>query len=296
MNSKIPIKIKLFLENYNIKIKKFKKVRKGISNKVYFIKTIDNKKYIIKDYTNSYNKTCKEKLINNCKNKGINTLNIVYKYNNNCDIEMYKYINHIKCYKLNNKSIKYLVYIVNELDIPLNENFSFQDTIFYKINQYILKLEKLKEYKLNKSIIHDILNKYKSLNLSNIRNMYIIHGDISSTNILWQKKNLAIVDFDEAIVAPREYEYISMLIKFCFNSGKFNKKLAKLFLLNLLKNCNLDQLQKMMYFYILKVLIEKIYLYEYGIIDLYDKRQRTDSWMYWYKLLYNKNLIIKNLI
>ena len=52
----------------------------------------------------------------------------------------------------------------------------------------------------------------------------------------------------------------------------------------------------MLDFYILKVLIEKICLYEYEIIDLYDKKQQTDSWLYWYKLLNDSNLKIKNLI
>ena len=87
-----------------------------------------------------------------------------------------------------------------------------------------------------------------------------------------------------------------MLIKYCFNKGKFNKKLAKMFLKKIVNSSNIKNMQKMLDFYILKVLIEKICLYEYGIIDLYDKKQKTDSWLYWYKLLNNSNLKIKNLI
>ncbi len=297
MSLKIPTKIKYFLDINNIHLKKIKKVKNGISNNVYFIKTINSNNFILKDYISSYNKICKEKLLDNSKKNGVTTLNIVCEYHDdNCNIEMYNYIHHIKLKQLKEKNVDILINLINKIDIPLNSNFNYQDTIFQKVDNYLIKLEKLNKYKFDSSLIEEIINRYKHLNISNKNNLYIIHGDISSTNILWQKNNIAVIDFDEAIIAPKEYEYVSMLIKYCFNKGKFNKKLAKIFLKKMVNASNINNMQQMLDFYILKVLIEKICLYEYGIINLYDKKQRTDSWSYWYKLLNNSNLKIKNLI
>ncbi len=297
MSSIIPTKIKYFLDANNIQLKKIKKVKNGISNNVYFIKTINNDNFILKDYISSYNKTCKEKLLDNSRKKGIPTLNIVCEYHDdNCDIEMYNYIHYIKIHQLKEKNIDLLINLINKIDIPLNSSFNYQDTIFQKVDNYLTKLEKLNKYKFDKALIEDIINRYKRLNITNKNNLYIIHGDISFTNVLWQKNNIALIDFDESIIAPKEYEYVSMLIKYCFRKGNFNKKLAKIFLKKIVNSSNIENIQKMLDFYILKVLIEKICLYEYEIIDLYDKKQQTDSWLYWYKLLNDSNLKIKNLI
>lgn len=293
----IPAKIKCFLDINNISVKKIKKVKNGISNNVYFIKTINNDNFILKDYISSYNKTCKEKLLDNSRKNGITTLNIVCEYHDkNCDIEMYNYIHHSKIRLLKEKNVDLLINLINKIDIPLNSNFKYQDTIFQKVDNYLMQLEKLNKYKFDSSLIKDIVNRYKHLNITNKNELYIIHGDISITNVLWQKNSVALIDFDESIIAPKEYEYVSMLIKYCFNKGKFNKKLAKTFLKKIVNFNNIENIQKMLDFYILKVLIEKICLYEYDIIDLYDKKQKTDSWLYWYKLLNNPNLKIKNLI
>lgn len=209
---------------------------------------------------------------------------------------MYNYIHHIKLHRMKEKNVDLLINLINKIDIPLNSNFNYQDTIFQKVDNYLIQLEKLNKYKFDRSLIEDVVNRYKHLNITNKSNLYIIHGDISFTNVLWQKNSIALIDFDESIIAPKEYEYVSMLIKYCFNKGKFNKKLAKMFLKKIVNSSNIKNMQKMLDFYILKVLIEKICLYEYGIIDLYDKKQKTDSWLYWYKLLNNSNLKIKNLI
>lgn len=43
-------------------------------------------------------------------------------------------------------------------------------------------------------------------------------------------------------------------------------------------------------FYILKVILEKIALYQMGKIDLSDPRQKKDGWEKWYNLLNDLNL------
>ena len=119
---------------------------------------------------------------------------------------MYNYIHHIKLHWMKEKNVDLLINLINKIDIPLNSNFNYQDTIFQKVDNYLIQLEKLNKYKFDRSLIEDVVNRYKHLNITNKSNLYIIHGDISFTNVLWQKNSIALIDFDESIIAPKEYE------------------------------------------------------------------------------------------
>ena len=110
--------------------------------------------------------------------------------------------------------------------------------------------------------------------------------------MLWKNHILYLIDFDEAIVATQEYEVISSVIKLCFHYNDFDIQLAK----ELLKeyenqmNLSIQNLKCMWEFYILKVILEKIALYQMGKIDLSDPRQKKDGWEKWYNLLNDLNL------
>jgi len=103
---------------------------------------------------------------------------------------------------------------------------------------------------------------------------------------------LYVIDFDESIVAPKEYEIITTVIKVCFKYKDFDIKTASKILKVYfsLNNTSVEKLKTIWDFYILKVIIEKIALYQMEKIDIYDERQLKDSWEYWYKLLQNKEL------
>ena len=55
-------------------------------------------------------------------------------------------------------------------------------------------------------------------------------------------------------------------------------------------NLSIQNLKCMWEFYILKVILEKIALYQMGKIDLSDPRQKKDGWEKWYNLLNDLNL------
>lgn len=287
----MPEEIKQFLLECNIQVSNVKKISKGISNKVYFIKTKNNKKYIIKLYVSKCNDYCKEKLINHCKQEKINTFNTIKKYNkDDIKIEMYDYIKHKNIVHLDSSKISLLTNTIETLDMKIpKSSINYSDTIFYKVNNYGSKLKNMKKLKFNKNILKLLLQRYDYLaDKENSMDLYIIHGDLSLSNLLWTKDDITLIDFDEAIIAPKEYEYVSMLIKLCYKKGKFNLILAKKILKAI--PINIDNMKKMFDFYIIKVLLEKIYLYEVGIIDLNDKVQRRDNWENWYNLFCNNNL------
>ena len=290
----MPEEIKKFLLECNIQVSKVKKINKGISNKVYFIKTKNNKKYIINLYVSKCNNYCKEKLISHCKQEKINTFNIVKKYNkDNVKIEMYEYIKHKNIVYLDYSKINLLTNIIETLDMKVpTSSVNYSDTIFHKVNNYSSKLKNMKKLKFNRNILNLLLLKYDDfiVNENNI-DLYLIHGDLSLSNLLWTKNSVTLIDFDEAIIAPKEYEYISMIIKLCYRKGKFNLILAKKILRVI--PVNIDNMKKMFNFYIIKVLLEKIYLYEIGIIDLNDKVQKKDNWEDWYSLFCDNNLKTK---
>ena len=123
---------------------------------------------------------------------------------------------------------------------------------------------------------------------------FVVHGDISPTNLLWTKRgDIYLLDFDEAILAPAEYDLIVAVVKFSKRGPFFDIKLARKMIE---KYTKLDRMHKMSELsnvwdlYILKVLLEKIYLHETGAIDLYSKEQMVDNWLDWYNLLTDKDI------
>ena len=297
-NLNLEKEISYFLIKNNFSIKKLKRIKKGISNKVYFLETYDRKKYVVKYYISKCNDKLKNELLKKCEVNNIKTQKTLIKYvSSTTKIELYEYIDYKNIFWLNQKHINLLIEKINLLDTEVF-NIDYKDTIFYKVDRYRQDLGKIGISKLDKDIVKIIIEKYDNLGI-NIQKykLYLIHGDVSLTNLLWSKKDLAIIDFDEAIIAPKEYEYISMLLKLCYKNGKFNYILCKKIMKKCLNKNNVNQMKEMFDYYILKVLLEKIYLHEIGEIDLYDKNQKKDCWLNWYKLFNNdcvKNKIFLN--
>ena len=95
-----------------------------------------------------------------------------------------------------------------------------------------------------------------------------------------------LIDFDEAILGPIEYELASFLIKNCFENGVFNYDYASI-IIKFYKSMNysISDIEKFCHFYIIKVLLEKLYYsYLYGL-NLESNSQKKDYWLWWYKLL-----------
>ena len=292
MNLETDRDIQKFFENTNISnVIALKRMKYGITNKVYKVVTSDNN-YLLKEYVGKYNKRCKKDLLDHCLKQNINVpVEITKQKINNRLFYLYEFIDGYHKKKLKINDICLLVKTVSLLDKKVSIKDYQNDNIFAKMNDYVQYLKNISTYKVSKKTIYELITKYESLDFSNL-NFYLVHGDLSSQNMLWKNHTLYLIDFDEAIVATQEYEVISSVIKLCFHYNDFDIQLAK----ELLKeyenqmNLSIQNLKCMWEFYILKVILEKIALYQMGKIDLSDPRQKKDGWEKWHNLLNDLNL------
>ena len=82
-NLNIENDISYFLIKNNISIKRLKRIKKGISNKVYFLETCNRKKYVVKYYMTKCNDKLKNELLKKCEANNIKTPKILMKYKSN---------------------------------------------------------------------------------------------------------------------------------------------------------------------------------------------------------------------
>lgn len=287
--------IKLFLTLNSINnISKVKRMKNGISNKVYKIEASE-KNYLFKEYVGNFNKKCKSELLKHCEEHEIN-IPVLKNYItlNQRVFYLYDFIDGRHKYKLNERNLNLFVDILLKIDIEINIEEYLEDNIYVKTNQYVKDLERISNYKIDDKIVLDLINQYKSLNMDMLcLRYYLVHGDLSYTNLIWQGQKLFIIDFDEAIVAPKEYEIISAIVKMNFSNNNFDILNAKR-LLNVYLDkcpCDLKTLELIWKFYILKVIIEKVALFQNGIINILNKRQQKDSWKIWYELYKNEEIV-----
>lgn len=288
------LKIKNEIENKIGKnVISLKKVKLSGANSVYEFKTNDNKNYIFKIYKMKRDMTNINKLNNYLKDKGFSTLttiaegtineNSYYIYTKNegkhkvkytkemidkiLEIIEYEYSNEIKEIPFDSSiTTKYLVY---------REYFNNNDT-----------------KKIPRGVIEDINKIAEKINL-NFENLYLIHGDLSITNVLWNHKNFSIIDFDESVYAPIEYELSSFIIKICFINGHFNINKAKIIIRDAkskFNKLNYYSLKNSWMLFILKVIYEKFYYYELNYTDIESAEHKKDYWIWWYKLLKNQKI------
>lgn len=290
MNIKIEKQIKDIIGK---DIKKFKNIKYGGANIVYDITTIDNKKYIFKLYNMPRKFYLIDRLNEYLKNNGIKTLNPLA--NGILDDKHYYLYAKNKGKHRKHYSSKMIDSI---LDVIYIENQNKMDTIGQKdtiIEKYCLYKDYFFKNTVNKvslDTIEYINNVSKIIELKN-SNFRLIHGDLSTTNILWGYNTMSIIDFDEAIYALIEYELVSFIIKVCFNKGYFDKRLAKEIIKKIkLKFEGIDYylLKNSWLLFITKVIYEKLYFYELGYIDIESKEHQKDYWKWWFELLKNQNL------
>lgn len=287
------LRIKNEIENkINKIIIKSKRIKSSGANLVYEIKTNDNKNYIFKLYKLKRDMTNINKLNNYLKQHGINTLTTVAKGNVE---ESFYYI-----YNKNEgrHKLKYTKEMINKILDVIECEFKNETKIISNnsiIDKYLIYREYFKNNitkKISSEVIEYVNKIAEKVNL-NFKNMCLIHGDLSITNILWNHENFSIIDFDESIYAPIEYEIASFIIKNCFTNGNFNKKIAKTIM-----KCVKSRFTKVTYnslknswtLFILKVIYEKFYYYELNYTDIETLEHKKDYWAWWYKLLKNEKV------
>ena len=116
---------------------------------------------------------------------------------------------------------------------------------------------------------------------------YLNHGDISKGNVIQHKNNYYIIDFDEALIGPRLYDYAVICVKFFSKNGAFNHKQINKFkkIIKSNMNCDEQEFKINLKFYLCKILLEKFALHIENKIDLFSLRQQQDSFDIYLKLL-----------
>lgn len=279
----------VFEKNVNEEIVELKKIEGGVCNILYLV-TTQKKKYIAKIYRNAVDKDAISELIKISKTYNINVLNQAdcnfYDVHNR-NVCLYEYIEgkHIK--KLTENQINKILDFI-KIDKPCNSKYT---NMLEKVDFYYNSLRIMKTKKISRNLIDELLKKYMKLQNHNIfYERELIHGDLSPTSIIWDNSgNFTLIDLDETVIFTKLYDLVVFAIKFSKNGSEIDTKIAKKILKPFDDYTKVDIIN-IWNFYILKVLLEKIYLYEIDKIDLLDENTNDDKWEDWYHLL-NSNII-----
>lgn len=281
-NKKIILKI--VNEHIDEEVIDIKQLNGGLANLVYVV-TTKSKKYVAKIYKKDIDQKAIEALIDIANMNNIKVLNTVdnnfYNYHN-CTICIYDYIEgkHIK--KLNNDQIDKIISFI-KIDKKCNGKFT---NLLDKVNFYYNNLRELATKKIRRDVIDELLRRYMKLQNYNIfYEKEFVHGDLTPSNIIWDDNgDYTLIDLDETIEFTKLYDLIVFAFKFSKTDSTIDIKTAKR-ILKPFDNYTKIDIINVWNFYILKVILEKIYLYEIGKIDLLDENQKMDSWEDWYNIL-----------
>lgn len=271
-------------------IKSVEKIDKGVANFVYKVVT-EKDKYIIKKYNYNYDFKLSNKLYNIYEKNNIKICkpinNKLIEINDNI-YNVFKYINH-------NKFIKVKIDYANIIGI--NRKTVLKSTLKYKCNNYYqyLTSNNNKDKKLYNDISYvlEVFSNIKDMNILDEKS--INHGDISKLNIIFNKQEYYIIDFDEVCITTPLYDFAVIVVKNfvdnnCINMKKYyelkkdvSKKLA------CYDNSIFNNIVK---YYLCKILLEKFYLHYTNKIDLYSSEQQKDDYRKYMKILKNFNLNI----
>ena len=243
----------------------------------------------MKIYKKEINKPCVNHLIKHAHDHNVNIIEpidemIIKVLKNNVCI--YEYVEGKVNKKLTNEQIEKVIDYIN-LDKPVNFKAS---TMLDKVNFYHDSLFEMETRKIHRTIIDELLKKYRRLqNYKIFEEKQIVHGDICPSNLIWQDKEFILLDLDEATIFTKLYDLIVFAIKSSKNDNEIDAKIAKKILKPNEKYSKVDIIN-VWNFYLIKVILEKIYLYETDKIDLRDDNQIQDKFEDWLEIL-NSSII-----
>lgn len=271
-------------------IKSIEKIDKGVANFVYKVVT-EKDIYIIKKYNYNYDFKLSNKLYSIYEKNNIK----ICKPINNKPIEIngnvynaFKYINH-------NKIIKTKIDYANIIGI--NRKTTLKSTLKDKCNNYYqyLTLNNNKDKKLFNDISYvlEVFSSIKDMKILDEKS--INHGDISKLNIIFNKQDYYIIDFDETCITTPLYDFAVIVVKNfvdnnCINMKKYyelRNDVSKR--LTCYDNIDFNSIVK---YYLCKILLEKFYLHYINKIDLYSPEQQKDDYRRYIEILKNFNLNI----
>lgn len=285
-------KTEIELQNF-CQVTDLKRMIHGVANEVYEAKQ-DGKRYVLKYYQKDPNFALIDRLMDRYRHFKIASPKVLSVSSfNNRTVLIYPYIEGRHLLDLTEERIEKILRIIQLGFDDLMETYDQKESVFAKYQMYYQYFMSHSTNRIDPKQMEQILLRSNSL-MGQTLECSIVHGDLSPYNILWQGEEPIILDLDECVVAPVYYELVVFLIKYCFHQGKFNLEQGQMILKKyrtMFSKTDLTELINHWYFYITKVLLEKIYYYELGYIDLEDENQSKDSFRWWLDLLQNDMLL-----
>lgn len=270
-----------------VKIKKYKREKGGVANLVF--KVVTSKKiYIIKKYFYKYNFDLANELYKKYELFGVNIIKPINK-----KVIQYRGFNYnVFDYKKPSVISKKIDILSFKNILTCDRKVNQDNTIVAKCEKYYTFLKMRKSYNnFSKEDIDYVLNVAKNLiEMEIFKEKYLNHGDISKTNIIVSKNKSYLIDFDEVLITTPLYDFAVIIVKLCTKNNKINlEKYEKL--KGIMKEKYIqysdDDYKFAVEFYLCKILLEKYYLHQKGIIDLYCKRQLKDNYIKYLNMLKN---------
>lgn len=276
--------------NVEENIKSVEKLDKGVANFVYKIVT-EKDTYIIKKYNYNYDFKLSDKLYNIYEKNNIK----VCKPINNKPIEINDNIYNVFKYIEHNKIIKVNVDYANIIGI--NRKTTIKSTLKDKCNSYyqylILNNDKDKKLYNDISYVLETFSTIKGMKILDEKS--INHGDISKSNIIFNRQSYYIIDFDEACITTPLYDFAVIVVKNFVDNGSIDMKKyynLKNEVSKKLSCYDNNDFNNIVNYYLCKILLEKFYLHHTNKIDLYSSEQQKDDYRKYIEILKNFNLNI----
>lgn len=285
----------------NADIYSYKHLNGGLMNTIWRVDT-NLGRLIIKIYDLERNLSTANKTMEIWKNyvnvpEPINDKEIRY---NGKYVTVYRYINGEELPRPDHQQLVQLTNIIRATNLKISRVAKNDVVKVNIVEEQYNKLKDLTDTKIDNKIVKKVLKGYEDIRQYIIDNSnYIGHHDLNHGNILWSYGELfGVIDFDEASICTREYDLVVFATKHCMIEEEFDIYYLYEILKQYYGDLNKDILEAYRLsfkFYTLKVLIEKIYLYQFDIVDIYNERQIRDNWNWWYALYNNVDFIINKI-
>lgn len=254
-----------------------KKLKGGVANLIYLVKT-SKKKYVIKKYLYNYNFVLADKLYNLYEKNNINVIRPINKELIKYNYYTYNIFEYKKSKKIRNIDNNLFKKILN-----CESKTKEKNNLNEKCDNYYNYLKKINKYNnLPEKDVLFVMDVYSGLKDNKIiKQRYLNHGDLSKNNILRSSNNFYVIDFDEVTVTSQLYDFAVIVVKNFIKFGKINinkyEKLKKE--INISSKYNDDDFHNIIKFYLCKILLEKFYYHQINKIDLYSKQQKKDDFL-----------------
>ncbi len=268
---------KFWIKKHFNDVKNIKLIPYGIANSVYEVET-ENSNYAIKCYHSKMKKNNIAPITYDQNNNEFYSSELIYEDDNRIIMD---YINGQHKTNLSNEEIDVICNFIKYF----SQNYNAEVTLENKINSY-QNLKSTKRKDVEKAL-DDFWNKNSFEIKELFSNVVTSHGDLSSTNIIFNNNKISVIDYDEVCLAPKYYDYVVFALKHSFVNGSFNEDELNRFI-DIYKSheedFDINSFKLTLLVYLYKILKEKIYWEATGLINLEDEYQKQDNYIMYFEL------------